>query len=422
MKYLIFNKNRNFNYNNVDLNVELLRIICCFLVVIVHVNANPLKNSGIFTALPLYINVFASSPVTVFFILSGFFIYDRNIYYDKHKKDKNIKNDFLNIIFSYLHIIKSFIFNILIDVVIILFLHLVFEDFGLGIRSFTECIKNIDTQYIIETVLLILVDKKNISGTVFSHFWYFSLYKYIIILYPITKILSSKFDEKNYKEYFIILFLILFLKLIFDRLDILSFAFEYIYLLILPILFSLFGYLLYKYFIKTNYYNNKIFIINYKNKIYDFNSVKLSILYLIVSFIVAMLQHLINKTFTGVLYSWDTIFTFILAIILIFTISIIDINKFNEKIKFLIYFFGRISLYIYLFHYIILYKIKPFNNIIDNILIERSIIKYIIYFILEFIICLVLSIIFSFIYISIKEIIIMLFYKIKNLFCRAIVR
>lgn len=333
-------------YNNLD----LLRIVSCIFVVIIHVSAiwlssiNFVENNNLIVY--VIVNTIAKFSVPVFFMLSGYL----NI-----SNDKNL--DF-----------KSFYRKSFYKVIIPCILFVLFY----SIIKFLECIVSNDN--------LILVFKEILSGNLGALWFLYSLIPMYLIT-PFIIILKNNVDKKKFEISCIIYFVYSCFSGLFSEFSVawtLGNSFNYLG-------FYLIGYILSQKYTddkknKPNLFLNMVLIIIFgilnSAFVYYFNYLKHY------SFDFSLNFNLIN-----VLYS---------ILIFIFFLNL----KFSKSLSFI----SKYTFYIYLIHPFV---ISVFTHIIpQNFLIDNSIVSFVLLFIIVFTISFVFSIIFDGLY---KNVI-----KIKN--------
>ena len=299
--------------NKKDLKVEIFRIVAIFLVILQHSLPGFLSKTN---NLYLGLDALSSMSVCIFFVISGFFMYQN--------KQWRLK-------------IKDYIFNILIPMLIVAFFVLVFESFIMKQKNFFECLITNDYIKILKKFLLGIRQWSNVPwGFVLGHMWFVFTYGIIILFYPITNYFVNKLNKK-------IIFLISFLYLIYMiiilnvlKLD----AKKYHYLDVVFI--SVYGHILY----------NEIFPIlnkkikNLKNKIIGIFS--LGIIWCLIFYIICHFQKQIYTVSFGRMFiSYNSGLMVLLTIV---TISMMFLILKDIKINKKILMFSEKTYLIYLLH------------------------------------------------------------------------
>lgn len=120
------------NKNHKNIKVEIARIIACLLVIALHLRPSAVTINGQLNVKSLFIECLCSTCVTTFFLISGFYIYD---------KKSNLFKDWFYLICKYIK-------RIYIPAIVLTFIALIFQDYILGLKSFVDCVKDINIYYI----------------------------------------------------------------------------------------------------------------------------------------------------------------------------------------------------------------------------------------------------------------------------------
>ena len=244
------NKNRN-------INIELLRIISILLVAFRHIFPS---NLPLTSWTNVIVNAVTYYSVSIFILITGFFIYREN---------NTIKK-----------IYKNYFFTIFIPFFVFVMIVLMFEKTILGEMSFVDGLKNID---------LFEALKKFINGILhftctrwtylLGHTWYIFTHTIIVLLFPLFQFLLKKFNKTKFIHIIIITYLI-----ILFIIDILmmknSIYYEKTRIIPKASMMALIGYIIYNYLMPKIY----IFIDNSKNKIKTISKI---IILLIILFIIS---------------------------------------------------------------------------------------------------------------------------------------
>lgn len=160
--------------NKRSLKVELLRIISILLVISNHsvlslYYGNPHKY--------LSLEAMTLMGVTIFFIVTGFYLYE----------NKN----------TTLKIYKNYLLRVFIPFSIFCFIVIIFEKAITCEQSLIEVIKNINLKYAIKTYLIGIKNWSNGQWPfVLGHTWYVFDYSLIILFFPITNFIVNKLDKR----------------------------------------------------------------------------------------------------------------------------------------------------------------------------------------------------------------------------------
>lgn len=284
-----------------DQRVELCRIIACIMVIAIHINLSYIIDGKVIANRLLW-SCLCADAVSVFWIISGFFIYKR---------------------FNYKHILKRTIISICIPLFLINLLYLFFYDGG-GSAGIKEIIKNV------------LLLRNPISEM--YHLWYMYLYIFIMIISPlIYRFILIMNNYKAIKKVFFVISLLLLI--INDSIhNKLGFANSTLHGFIPAIFLNIYGYYLYGY-------------LNKESKRKRIMPVILTILFMLVLFFRFLL---LNKNLTldiedNSLLFWYSSFGLALPIILVSLIFEIGANI-NGKLKLFIIYIANTCFGIYIIH------------------------------------------------------------------------
>jgi|GEM_PF-6102701 len=154
-------------------SLEILKIICCIFVVTIHIS-NDYRRQGSVAWRVMFVESFIRCCVPVFFILTGYFIFQR---------EKNIKE-------IYLRIIKEFV----IPVTCLSLFNSIFADVIYNQGTFIESIKTYQFNDFIEFLKGII--RLQYPGPS-VHLWYLNAVIGIYIAYPILKIICVNEQRIN---------------------------------------------------------------------------------------------------------------------------------------------------------------------------------------------------------------------------------
>ena len=373
-----------------DVKVEILRVIASFVVVCYHIRSLPYKIDNTVSETNVMIECLCSICVLTFFLISGFYIYN---------KKGNIFKDWIIIL-------KNFLIKIFIPFYLLVTISLIFNDFFLSSKTLIECIQSFNLK---EYINIIIVGFKNFNvnswpGTS-AHLWYIFSYLIILIVYPINRIFLNKVNRKIIYVFLLIITILHILNdyFIFNENVTIQYFFD-IYKK--PIYFSQLGFVLYNDFIKKYLMveddthiilNRRIFLLGLTIYVYS----------IVILFIVQYNYY----TFIRGIYTYTSwlssiaLFETIGFIILVYCINFSKLI--NEKIVKFIYYISDKTLGIYLIHYFIvvkLYTIQLQNYFYNNI---KTIFGHILYFTMYgafiFIISFIIVSLFEFVSFKVKE-------------------
>ena len=160
-----------------DIGVEVLRVLACLTVCIYHIRLFAQKIDGTISETYTLLECTLAICVMSFFFITGFFIY--------RKKG--------NIIINWLKLILNTFITIIIPTVIVVSICVIFNEYCINIKTFDECIANIDLVNIKNTVIegFKVMTTAPWPGTA-AHLWYIFAYLYIIISYPLVQLIINK--------------------------------------------------------------------------------------------------------------------------------------------------------------------------------------------------------------------------------------
>ena len=339
-----------------DVKIEIIRLIACFMVIWYHIRevvyiGKPdfeLKETVVF------FECICTICVMTFFLITGFYIY-------------NMKG---NIISDWIKLLKKLFFNILIPFFAVCIFCLIFHNFLISRESFVTCIEKIDVQNIFYKLYLSIIhldvghltdSAGNPIGTA-GHLWYVYSYAIIIFAYPITRYILTKFP----KHVVYVLLAILTICMVVNDYHLFygNPSFNIVFKIIpKPIYYSACGYVLYNDIIKKQIDRKdegKSLIIN---KPLFF----ISIAIYVVTFVLLLktqcnyyLYHHNNGTDAPYVYtSWLSLYSLFLTSAFILIVYNINFEKLlNDSIRNMIFFVSKMTLGIYLVHYLIKTKLE----------------------------------------------------------------
>lgn len=156
--------------------VELLRVLACLMVIMVHIRIQPIADGQILKT-TVFINCILSSAVGLFLLVTGFF------FYGSRK--------------SFWQVGRHFLLKILAPTLFLVMFTLLFEPWILGQTTMADCIEDGN---IIEAAGAALNGVLRISsdywGILCGHLWYIAEYGKLILLYPIVAVLIKYADTR----------------------------------------------------------------------------------------------------------------------------------------------------------------------------------------------------------------------------------
>ena len=325
-----------------NVKIEIIRLIACFAVIWYHIRELPFKSNGELSETAVFFECICTICVMTFFLITGFFIYNKN---------GSILNDWISLL-------KKTFINIFIPFVIVCIITLIFHEYLISRESLSFCINNIDVKNIIGKMIesFKTFDVAMLPGTA-AHLWYVYSYIIIILVYPITRFILTKMPKWVGYSILIVLTICMVINdyYLFYGNPTYNNIFQIIHK---PIYYSAWGYVLYNDIIKKYIDNKKIdnntLIINKKIFI-------ISIFTYIVTFILLFITQVNYDlgTNNGYVYtSWLSLYSLVLTTAFILIVYNINIERFlNDKIKNAIYYLSSKTLGIYLIHYLIITKL-----------------------------------------------------------------
>lgn len=159
-----------------DVKAELLRVLACLMVIMVHIRIQPITDGQILKT-TVFINCILSSAVGLFFLVTGFFLYSSRK--------------------SFWQVGRHFLLKILAPTLLSVIFTLLFEPWILGQSTMADCITNSN---IIEAAGAALNGVLRISsdywGILCGHLWYITEYGKLILLYPVVAVLVKYADTR----------------------------------------------------------------------------------------------------------------------------------------------------------------------------------------------------------------------------------
>ena len=164
-----------------DLKVEIMRIIAQYTVIASHIKGSVILANGELSSKVVMVESFCSICVLTFFVLSGFFMYNK-------------EGDLLKL---WKNAIVNFFKTIGVPFILAALFCIVFEDFLDTKASFLDCIRHMDFIHVLKTFFTGIVNL-NVNSWPFScaHLWFIFEYFFIVLVFPITYLILKKLDRK----------------------------------------------------------------------------------------------------------------------------------------------------------------------------------------------------------------------------------
>lgn len=329
----------------IDLNADILKILASLVVIISHIPKLAYLDGDKISLFYLQFMILVSISINIFFLISGFFIYNNN------DTVNNLKKIFIN-----------YIKNIFLPFIIILFIVLSIEPYLMGDNNIIYCITNFHPKAIIKKILYSIIHLSNVNlGFIGGHMWYVYSYFYIILFYPIIHFIIKNTNEKFkiVSSIFILVFMCIKDILVFNMPNV-NLAYQYV---IYPPLLSYIGYNLYHIILKKYHENKK----NISNILPIF-----IIIYSLIN-IIYYAYNIISPYHVSYYESWVStaiILSSIIFIILLYKLRLVKngegikfFGQYNKNISLFIHDLSSNNIYIYLIHpYILLMlNMTPFS-------------------------------------------------------------
>lgn len=314
-----------------DIWVDIIRIIACFLVIMVHIRI-PLRGpGGNIRKAVILINCILTPAVGIFFMITGFFMY---------RSDMSIKKTAFR-----------FLKHIMMPSVCIAFTSIVLREWLFDRTDVFGAIYNSDFMESVDQVVRGVLSL-NVSywGDTCGHLWYVMEYAQLILMFPFIAILIRYANDK------ILVYVAgftLIRAVVMDINQFFPFPFEIFVTSFFPVSqsYCIIGYLLYKN--KTRLARPKVTIV-------------MAGMYGVILCLMLILEinYVLNKKimdFSGMYYSTlhsgiGQLMTFILVT---FFLSLSWVGeKINHRGKQIISYIGNMTFYIYLIHFMIIMKLR----------------------------------------------------------------
>lgn len=379
-----------------NIKIEIIRVIACMAVIWYHIRELPWKTNGELSETAVFFECVCTICVMTFFLITGFFIYN--------KKG--------TIISDWIGLIKKFLSQVFVIFLIVTIFTIVFHEFLISRESFIYCIENVSLTKIFFTLFdsFRYFSANYLPGTS-AHLWYIFSYAIIIIAYPITRFVITRFPK--YVTY-ILLFILTICMIVNDyHLFFGDPTYNLIFKIIhKPIYYSAWGHVLYNDIIKKQI-DDKLEMLENKDKVFIINKPLfiISLLTYIITFILLFKTQVAYDLGTNGEYvytSWLSTYSLILTSCFILLIYNLNIDRFlNEKINELIYYLSKKTLGIYMIHYLIITKFlsigfqSRFTNNRPNIM--YHLLYYIFYSLFIFVISLIFVVVVEFVVNKVKS-------------------
>lgn len=380
-----------------NVKIEIIRLIACMAVIWYHIRELPWKSNGELSETAVFFECVCTICVMTFFLITGFFIYNKNG----------------SIIENWIILIKKFFSQVFIFFICVAIFTIVFHDFLISKESLIYCLQHFSLIKIVSTLFDTFrhFSANYLPGTA-AHLWYIFSYAIIIIAYPVTKYIIDKCPR------YVIYIILVVLTICMIVNDYFLFFGNPSYNLIFkiihkPIYYSVWGYVLYNDIIKK-YIDEKLDTYEDKNKVLIINKsiFIISLFMYIITFILLFnTQVAYDLTTNGeyVYTSWLSTYSLFLTTAFILFIYNLNLDRFlNEKINNFIYYLSSKTLGIYMIHYLIITKFlsigfqSRFTNNRPNILYHLA--YYIFYSLFIFIVSFVVLLVIEFVVNKIKAI------------------
>ena len=322
-----------------DIGIEVLRLMACIAVCTYHIRLFATKTDGTVSETYTLLECSLAICVMSFFFITGFFIY--------RKKG--------NVLINWFKLIINTIINIIVPSIIVVIICIILHDYFINIKTFDECIKNINVDQILDVIIAGFKDftAGPWPGTA-AHLWYIFAYLYIVISYPFVQLLINKIPKK------IIMIILGYLVLIGIVNDVWimdnDFTIHRIFDFIKkPVMYCIIG----------HYFYSEV-LLKIKNKdsnflIKDFKTFVAGIIIYLVSILLMFnFQYNYYVKYDVHIYvysSWLSMFSMFLTIGFFLIVYNIDFDKmWNEDIKNMIQYFSKQTFIVYLIHYLIVIR------------------------------------------------------------------
>lgn len=336
------NKNNAIKKSHTDIKVEILRIIACISVIWYHIRSLPWKTDGTMSETAVFFECVCTICVMIFFLISGFYIYD---------KKGNLFKDWISII-------TKFLKTVFLPFILVVIFVVIFQDFLISKCSFVECLQNTSFKYVFDTIFNSFkhYDVNFLPGAA-GHLWYIYSYMIILAVYPITRIILRRFDRKLVYAIIIVFLILMILNdyYLFYGNPKINIFFQICHK---PIFYSAWGNLLYndviKKFIVKKEVENKTIIIN--KPLFSISILIYCITFVLLFFTQSKYNMTTNQAY--VYTSWLSTFSLILTSAFVLVVYNVNILPYiTKKIEKIIYFISSRTLEIYLIHYLIITKL-----------------------------------------------------------------
>lgn len=162
--------------NKRDVRVELLRCAACFMVILTHigmvniVDGHPLKTD-------ILVDCLAAVSVGVFFLISGFFLYNKKR--------------------TAWQTIRYFLEKILLPTILVVIVTMLLEKWLTGEEPLADCLKHADIPRILKaTIMGVLQMSSDYWGSSCGHLWYITEYMKLMLYVPVIMLLTRYAGNK----------------------------------------------------------------------------------------------------------------------------------------------------------------------------------------------------------------------------------
>lgn len=304
-----------------ELGIELLRIVACFLVVIIHIKLSDLENDGGIIKEQVLLSCLSGYAVAVFFAITGCFWY---------RQDKPFKD-----------VIIRHVRTILIPTFIVIMVFLVFREYLLA-ENIIPTLADVSAPNVANFFKGILAQMPELIGQhdTFAIYWYVIDFTLLLIWYPLVRVIAKDaIGEKIMWAFVIIAFINRAVEEIqwFTDWD---FYIREITIIPMALVMTMLGHLI---------YSKKEFIIN-NARMCRICSAILYVLAILISYILQYKLYKVNPSMGPEFANWKHTPAFLIVIsLLVFFISL-DTVKIGNAAQKIILTISGFTFYVYLTH------------------------------------------------------------------------
>lgn len=164
-----------------NINIELIRIIACFIVISLHITQTYIINNNLDKSL-LLIRCLFIDGVTLFWFIMGYFLFKNKTFIDN---------------------LKRTIKKIVIPSIFIIIFTQIFYNWLISATSFIVCIKNFSINVKGILSCLLFFDVSKIDGA--AHLWYIFEYVKVILWIPVLSLFCNKSKKSSKIRRYIII-------------------------------------------------------------------------------------------------------------------------------------------------------------------------------------------------------------------------